>query len=123
MNPLRYGSQMISTYILMILKRYFSTQPNKFCKTIQTPNKNSTMWEIITNKWRLVRATQLSETALYVVLKTYQTQIHLTCQSWQYQNLSDISIAYDKHLNGSQNICSKYLIIEPLNCKEQERDS
>ena len=51
--------------------------------------------------------------------------VKLRCQSqsWQYQNLSDISIAYDKHLNGSQNIYSNHPIIEPLDCKEQERDS
>ena len=57
------------------------------------------------------------------VTRMFLKHIKLRCQSWQYQNLSDISIAYDKHLNGSQNICSKYLIIEPQDCKEQERDS
>ena len=56
-NMLSDDSQMISTYIIMILKRYFSTQLNKFCRTIQTPNKNSTLREFISNKSRLVGAT------------------------------------------------------------------
>ena len=55
--------------------------------------------------------------------RKFLKHIKFKCLSWQYQNLSDISIAYHKHLNGSQNICLKYLIIEPLDFKEQERDS
>ena len=46
--------------------------------------------------------------------KYFQLRWH----SWKDKDLSDILIAYDKHLNGSQYINSNYPIIEPLHCKE-----